>query len=80
MSKTCIVNLIGGRGYTGSALLTLIAAHPKMDLGVASSRSDAGLKISDSCDGWPDDGRMFMKTYFLIDYNMLDMKQFVKIL
>ncbi len=59
MSASCIVNLVGGRGYTGSELLRLIAGHPDMDLGVASSRSHAGQSISSTCDGWPDDGRAF---------------------
>jgi N-acetyl-gamma-glutamyl-phosphate reductase len=53
------INLVGGRGYTGSEILSLIAAHPDMDLGIASSRSLAGQKISSTCDGWPDDGRTF---------------------
>ena len=59
MSASCIVNLVGGRGYTGSELLRLIAGHPDMDLGMASSRSHAGQSISSTCDGWPDDGRTF---------------------
>lgn len=59
MSSPVIVNLVGGRGYTGSELLGLIANHPDMDLGIASSRSDAGESLSASCDGWPDDGRVF---------------------
>jgi N-acetyl-gamma-glutamyl-phosphate reductase len=53
------INLVGGRGYTGSELLRLIAAHPDMELGLASSRSHAGEKISSTCDGWPDDARRF---------------------
>ncbi|MGB5292025.1 MAG: N-acetyl-gamma-glutamyl-phosphate reductase [Lysobacterales bacterium] len=59
MSHQRIINLIGGRGYTGSELLQLISAHPDMDLGVASSRSVAGQSISSICEGWPDDGRTF---------------------
>ena len=59
MSGPVIVNLIGGRGYTGSELLRLIVNHPDMDLGIASSRSDAGEKLSDTCNDWPDDGRTF---------------------
>jgi len=59
MSTLRTINLVGGRGYTGSELLRLIAAHPGMDLGMASSRSLAGEKISASCDGWPDDARCF---------------------
>jgi N-acetyl-gamma-glutamyl-phosphate reductase len=53
------INLIGGRGYTGSELLELIAGHPDMDLGIASSRSHAGQTLSSTCDGWPQDGRTF---------------------
>ena len=59
MNKPRVINLVGGRGYTGSELLRLIAAHPDMDLGMASSRSHAGEKISSTCDGWQDDGRCF---------------------
>ncbi len=59
MSAARTINLVGGRGYTGSELLRLIARHPGMDLGMASSRSHAGEKISSTCDGWPDDGRCF---------------------
>jgi len=54
MSAPFTINLIGGRGYTGSELLRLIAAHPDMDLGIASSRSHAGERISSSCEGWPE--------------------------
>ncbi len=56
MSTAHIINLVGGRGYTGSELLRLIATHPDMDLGMASSRSHAGEKISATCEGWPDEG------------------------
>jgi N-acetyl-gamma-glutamyl-phosphate reductase len=59
MSAPRIINLVGGRGYTGSELLRLIAGHPHMDLGMASSRSHARQSLSSTCDGWPDDGRVF---------------------
>ncbi len=59
MNASHTINLVGGRGYTGSELLALIAAHPYMKLGIASSRSHAGRRISSTCDGWPDDGRVF---------------------
>lgn len=61
MSDTKIINLVGGRGYTGSELLRLIATHPSMDLGMASSRSLYGQSISVSCEAWPDDGRVFTR-------------------
>ena len=59
MSPRKTINLIGGRGYTGSELLGLIARHPEMDLGIASSRSNAGQSISSTCADWPDDGKTF---------------------
>ena len=61
MSGVQSINLIGGRGYTGSELLRLISAHPEMDLGVAVSRSHAGAPISAECAGWPDDGTAFTR-------------------
>lgn len=61
MSAPFTINLIGGRGYTGSELLRLIAAHPDMGLGIASSRSHAGEEISSTCNGWPDDGTCFAR-------------------
>ncbi len=42
MNTPRTINLVGGRGYTGSELLRLLAGHPYMELGMASSRSEAG--------------------------------------
>ncbi|TAQ89671.1 hypothetical protein B7494_g2013 [Chlorociboria aeruginascens] len=39
------VALIGARGYTGQALITLLNAHPNMDLRHVSSRELAGQKL-----------------------------------
>lgn len=61
MGASRSINLIGGRGYTGTELLRLIAGHPDMELSLASSRSHAGQFISASCDDWPDDGRTFTR-------------------
>lgn len=61
MSDSPTINLIGGRGYTGSELLGLIAGHPQMTLGIASSRSEAGQTLSSACASWPDDGRTFTR-------------------
>ncbi|MBD3608937.1 MAG: N-acetyl-gamma-glutamyl-phosphate reductase [Gammaproteobacteria bacterium] len=44
MIKTGIV---GGTGYTGVELLRLLAAHPEVDLQVITSRSEAGMPVSD---------------------------------
>jgi len=59
MNSAHTINLVGGRGYTGSELLRLVAGHPNINLGIASSRSHAGQSISSACDGWPDDGSVF---------------------
>jgi N-acetyl-gamma-glutamyl-phosphate reductase len=59
MNASRIINLVGGRGYTGSELLRLIAGHPQMELGMASSRSHAGQRLSSTCESWPKDGRVF---------------------
>jgi len=61
MSTLRTMNLVGGRGYTGSELLRLLAGHPDMELGIASSRSLAGQSISANCDGWLDDGKTFTR-------------------
>jgi len=60
MNQMKTINLIGGRGYTGSELLGLIARHPDVQLGIASSRSNAGQSIHSSCAAWPDDGKTFV--------------------
>lgn len=39
--------LIGVSGYTGMELVRLLASHPHFDLTVATSRQEAGKKISD---------------------------------
>ncbi len=59
MSDSRTVNLVGGRGYTGSELLRLIARHPQLELGIASSRSEDGQSLSSICPEWPEDGRIF---------------------
>lgn len=53
MSKHRLV-LIGGRGYTGSALLPLLAAHPQLELALASSSSRAGQPLREIDPNWPD--------------------------
>ncbi len=49
------IALIGGRGYTGSALLSLIAQHPQLQLAFASSRSQTGQTIQSACQTWAGD-------------------------
>ena len=57
---THTVALVGGRGYTGSELLGLIAAHPRLELAFASSVSQAGQPLQDSCLYWPDADTRFI--------------------
>jgi len=44
--KMIKVGIVGGTGYTGVELLRLLALHPKVDLRVITSRSDAGVPVS----------------------------------
>lgn len=44
-TKTAKVALIGARGYTGQALISLINSHPHMELAHVSSRELAGKKL-----------------------------------
>lgn len=44
MIKTGVV---GGTGYTGVELLRLLAVHPRADLGVITSRAEAGVAVAD---------------------------------
>ncbi|MBL7003890.1 MAG: N-acetyl-gamma-glutamyl-phosphate reductase [Gammaproteobacteria bacterium] len=41
------VGIVGGTGYTGVELLRLLSVHPQVDLKVITSRSNAGIKVSD---------------------------------
>jgi len=59
VSQSRTINLVGGRGYTGSELLGLIAGHPLIKLGIASSRNETGQTLSSACAVWPEDGRTF---------------------
>ncbi|MBD3670786.1 MAG: N-acetyl-gamma-glutamyl-phosphate reductase [Gammaproteobacteria bacterium] len=39
--------IVGGTGYTGVELLRLVAAHPGVELKVITSRSEAGMAVSE---------------------------------
>lgn len=41
------VGIVGATGYTGVELLRLLASHPEVSLQVITSRSEAGLAVSD---------------------------------
>lgn len=45
--KTINVGIVGGTGYTGVELLRLLAQHPGCDLGVITSRKEAGMPVAD---------------------------------
>ena len=39
--------VVGGTGYTGVELLRLLVAHPEVELSIITSRSEAGLPVSE---------------------------------
>ncbi len=39
------VGIVGGTGYTGVELLRILVNHPQVEIGVVTSRSDAGVRI-----------------------------------
>ncbi len=41
------VGVVGGTGYTGVELLRLLAQHPEVELAAVTSRSEAGMPVSD---------------------------------
>ncbi|WP_455203632.1 N-acetyl-gamma-glutamyl-phosphate reductase [Kaarinaea lacus] len=41
------VGIVGGTGYTGVELLRLLAQHPQVNLQAITSRSEAGMPVSD---------------------------------
>lgn len=57
------VALIGGRGYTGSSFLPLLARHPGLELALASSSSQGGQSLREIDPDWPDaDARLVALT------------------
>ncbi len=40
--------IVGGSGYTGVELLRLLTAHPEVEVRVATSRADAGKRVTDT--------------------------------
>lgn len=41
------VGVVGGTGYTGVELLRLLVRHPEVELGVITSRGEAGTAVAD---------------------------------
>jgi N-acetyl-gamma-glutamyl-phosphate reductase len=42
------IGIVGGTGYTGSELLRLLVTHPRVEVGVITSRGDAGQRVTDA--------------------------------
>ena len=49
------VGIIGARGYVGSELIRLVAAHPELELAFVSSREREGQKVADHESGYRGD-------------------------
>ncbi|MGB0361366.1 MAG: Gfo/Idh/MocA family oxidoreductase, partial [Endozoicomonas sp.] len=45
------VGIVGGTGYTGAELLRLLSVHPKIELSMITSRSEAGKPVSELFSG-----------------------------
>jgi N-acetyl-gamma-glutamyl-phosphate reductase len=41
------VGIVGGTGYTGVELLRLLVLHPQVEIGVITSRSEAGIHVAE---------------------------------
>jgi N-acetyl-gamma-glutamyl-phosphate reductase len=55
--KMIKVGVVGGTGYTGVELLSLLAVHPQVEVKCVTSRSEAGMPVADlypSLRGWID--------------------------
>jgi len=51
------IGIVGARGYVGSELIRLIAAHPRFDLAFVSSRELEGERVADHQPAWQGDLR-----------------------
>lgn len=47
MAERLTLGLVGARGYVGSELVRLVAAHPRFDLAFVSSREREGQRVAD---------------------------------
>ena len=45
--ETIRVGIVGGTGYTGVELLRLLVQHPRSELAVITSRTEAGMPVAD---------------------------------
>lgn len=61
------VGIVGGTGYTGVELLRLLANHPHVSLEIITSRSEAGLAVSDL---FPN-----LRNYLSIAFSVPDVKK-----
>jgi N-acetyl-gamma-glutamyl-phosphate reductase len=56
------VGIVGGRGYVGSELIRLLAAHPQFEIAFVSSRERAGQRLADHEAGYAGDLRYTLLT------------------
>src|SRR5262245_16113130 len=47
-SQMIKAGIVGGTGYSGVELLRLLAQHPQVEIAVATSRQEAGTRVSDA--------------------------------
>ncbi len=52
MTRPLSIGIVGARGHTGSELIRLVAAHPRLELAFVSSRELDGELVSDHNDAW----------------------------
>ena len=50
--KRFSLGIVGARGYTGTELIRLLAAHPHIELAFVSSRELAGQRVADHNDAY----------------------------
>ena len=57
------IGLVGARGYTGSELIRLLAAHPRFELAFVTSRELDGQRVADHNPGFSGDLRYGSPAY-----------------
>ena len=57
MTRKITLGLVGARGYVGSELIRLVAAHPRFELAFVSSREREGQRVADHEPGFTGDLR-----------------------
>ena len=55
MDRVFSVGLVGGRGYVGREIVSLLARHPRFSISFVASRTQAGQRVADHLPGAPAD-------------------------